>query len=238
MTILVGTASWADKSLVDSGQVLSARGHQPRGAASLLRLAVPDGRGRLELLRHAGPGDDPAMGRAHARALRLQRQGVSALHRPPGAAACPSQGPPGSAREAAPRERLLPGPARGDTEGALGPLLRRLAAPPCGRQARRDPLPVRAVDHVGRRASQARRALRPRHGRHDRWRWSFGTPPGGTSATASRPWRSSASTGSSTSWSMALRLATACPRLGGDVAEAGRSSACTAATTRPGTAKG
>ena len=45
------------------------------------------------------------MGGAYARALRFQREGVPAVHWPPSPAARPAQGPAGSSRPAAARER-------------------------------------------------------------------------------------------------------------------------------------
>jgi hypothetical protein len=40
MTILVGTASWADKSLVDSGKFYPADVTSPEGAPAVLRLCA------------------------------------------------------------------------------------------------------------------------------------------------------------------------------------------------------
>jgi hypothetical protein len=60
---------WALEGLVP------ARCLDRRGTTALLRGAVRRRRGRLTVLRAAGPRRDEAMGRAHARPLHLPRQG-------------------------------------------------------------------------------------------------------------------------------------------------------------------
>ena len=62
----------------------------PRPAA-LLRGALPAGRGRFQLLRAAHGRERLALGPAHAGRLRLQYQGIPAVHRPPDAAVRPAR---------------------------------------------------------------------------------------------------------------------------------------------------
>ena len=66
MPVLVGTASWTDKTLIACGRFYPKDATQRRGAAALLRVALPAGRGRFELLRDAGARHRATVGRAHA----------------------------------------------------------------------------------------------------------------------------------------------------------------------------
>ena len=83
MTILVGTASWTDKSLIESGKFYPPSAKDAATRLKYYASQFPDGGGRFELLRHARASDRATMGGAHTRALRLQRQGFSARHRTP-----------------------------------------------------------------------------------------------------------------------------------------------------------
>src|SRR4029079_1800952 len=58
-----------------SFQALVPAGHAPAGAPGLLRGAVRDGRGRLDLLPRPGREDGARLGRADARRVRHAREG-------------------------------------------------------------------------------------------------------------------------------------------------------------------
>ena len=63
-------------------ELLSARHHERRGAAEVLRVAVPAGRGRLHLLLPAVGEELGPLDRTDAGRLHVQHQGVLAPHEP------------------------------------------------------------------------------------------------------------------------------------------------------------
>src|SRR5688572_17765802 len=91
------------------GPVLSTDRQDRRVPAQVLRPALPDGRGGLELLRDPGAADGPALGATHPSQFRLQRKGVPAFHWPPNTTEGLPEGHPGSARTAPYQERLSQG---------------------------------------------------------------------------------------------------------------------------------
>ena len=80
-------------------RLVSAQDDVGRGAAALLRGAVPAHRDRLDLLRAAGRAAGGAVGRPHARRVSLRRQGVlvadGSSHAAGLAVAGPARGAPG-----------------------------------------------------------------------------------------------------------------------------------------------
>ena len=81
MKVLVGTASWSDKSLVASKKFYPKERQQPREPPAFLRDAVSPGRGRHLVLRHPARADGAELGRPHAGAFHDEHEGVSPLHR-------------------------------------------------------------------------------------------------------------------------------------------------------------
>ena len=73
--VRIGTCSWADDAL---SKHWYPPGTPPTGAPRLLRRALLDGRGRLDLLPRPDRADGARLGRAHARRVRDARQGVRA----------------------------------------------------------------------------------------------------------------------------------------------------------------
>lgn len=53
MAILVGTASWMDKTLIDSGKFYPPTAKSPEPRLKYYASQVPDGRSGFELLRHS-----------------------------------------------------------------------------------------------------------------------------------------------------------------------------------------
>ena len=90
-----------DPTLWPAAALSAGRGRQRRGPAALLRGALPAGRDRFQLLRAAHGRERLALGPAHAGRLRLQHQGVPAVHQPPDAAVRPARRHPRGARRLA-----------------------------------------------------------------------------------------------------------------------------------------
>ena len=161
MKVLVGTASWSDKSLIASKQVLPARREQPEARLRYYATQFPLVEVDTSLLRDpARRQTAQALGRAHAGPLHAEREGVPALHRPrdvgQGAAARP-------ARRAAARrqaELLLQGRSGRAARRALAALQGGARAAAGGRQARHGALPVRALADAQPRRPRPCRALR------------------------------------------------------------------------------
>ena len=158
--ILVGTASWTDKTLLACGRFYPPEANTPEARLRFYAQPVPDGGGRLQLLRHAGPAGRAGLGRAHAGRLRLQRQGVPALHRPPDATARAAPGHPAGARAGPAQAPVLPRPAAGDPGRTVAALQRGAGTAAPERQAGRGALPVRALAGAQPRRHGARGALR------------------------------------------------------------------------------
>ena len=76
--VFVGAAGWTDPTLIGSGRLLSGRGAHSGGPAPLLRIAVSARRGGRDVLRAADARHGGRVGRAHARALHLRREGARA----------------------------------------------------------------------------------------------------------------------------------------------------------------
>ena len=91
-TILIGTSSWTDPTLVKDGNFYPPATQDRRGAAAVLRVAVPAGRGRLHLLLPADREELGAVDRAHAAGVHVQHQGVLAADEPPDEARLALQG--------------------------------------------------------------------------------------------------------------------------------------------------
>ncbi len=112
-------------------------------AARLVRRALLDGRGGLDLLPRPADGDGAGLGRPDAARLRHAREGVRPDDAPSGPArAAPARAPRGDAGR-----RAGPGrPAAARAARARLPRVPRCPrAAPAGGQARRDPLPAPAV---------------------------------------------------------------------------------------------
>ena len=87
-------------------RVLPHRRRHGRGAARLLRVAVPGRGGRRDVLRAAVAAPVRAVGRAHAARLRVRHQGPRAAHRPAHRDEAAAQGDPrGAARRRSPTRR-------------------------------------------------------------------------------------------------------------------------------------
>src|SRR5207253_4499305 len=118
--------------------------------AALLRAAFSRGRGGRDLLRAAVGGERARLGRAHARRLRLRREGVRRAHaasaraRPSGPGP-PARAPAGAASQA---ERVRKPAAGGGARRALAALSRRARAAPRRGEARLPPLPDAEVVHA------------------------------------------------------------------------------------------
>ena len=80
--ILVGTCSWTDPTLIACGRFYPAGVTSAEARLRYYARAVPHRRGRLDLLRAAVGAQRAALGGAHARRLRLRRQGLRPAHRP------------------------------------------------------------------------------------------------------------------------------------------------------------
>src|SRR2546426_12771177 len=79
--ILVGTSSWTDKTLIESGRFYPTERFYAGTAAALLRVAISDRRDRQQLLRHSDRIECAALGRADAGRVCFQHQGVSVVRR-------------------------------------------------------------------------------------------------------------------------------------------------------------
>lgn len=87
---LVGHTSWGREDADRLWPLLPSGSQDTGGAPVLLRQRVPAGGGGQQLLRDPLPDRDS--GSAHARALRLRREGLSVLHRTPDRGSCAAQG--------------------------------------------------------------------------------------------------------------------------------------------------
>ena len=235
---LVGSCSWTDPTLIACG-----RFYPPGVTSAEERLryyahAVPARRGRLDVLRAAVRAQQPPVGRAHARRLHLQRQGVRPADRPPGAHGAPCR--PGCARPSAPEALGKRNVYRKDVDddGGRAPL----GGPPVGaraaarrRQARRRPLPVPAVVRARRR----QRALPARDPAS-----VCPASPSRSSSAAAAGWTArtrrrlrcacSRTPGSPTSASTSPRASARARRRSSPPPRRSPSSACTGATPTPG----
>src|SRR5206468_11325563 len=89
-------------------RLLSAGGEHARAPAALLRASFSRGRGGRDLLRAAVGGERARLGRAHARRLRLRREGLRRAHAASARARPSGPGPPARApaRAASQAERV------------------------------------------------------------------------------------------------------------------------------------
>ena len=119
-------------------RLLPDRRRQRRGAAAVLRVALPARRGRRDVLRAAGPPDVRAVGRAHAARLHVRHQGARPDDRPADRDQAAAEGPPRGAPGRGRREDadLRQGPARRPEGRRLGVVRRRARAARRGRPAR------------------------------------------------------------------------------------------------------
>src|SRR5438067_1095276 len=139
-------------------------------APRLLRGSLPPRRGRQHLLLPADAGDGGGLGRAHARRVHDEHQGVLAADRPPDVSAFAVARPATRDPHRAPGQEIAlqqAPPRRGD-RGGVGPLPPRPHAVALGGQAGRRPPPVPEVVHAegrqpggARRRPPARARLRP-----------------------------------------------------------------------------
>src|SRR5690242_5462179 len=164
MTILVGTASWTDKSLIDSGKFYPRTAND---AESRLRYyASQFSMVEIDSSYYAIPL--PATGHFWAERtpehFNLQREGISAVHRAPNPAKGFSERHPAGARVVTDQERLLPRSATRDTAGAVAAILRSPRATASEPQARRYSFPICSLDYIRRSRQKACRALRESHG--------------------------------------------------------------------------
>ena len=105
--IRVGTASWTDKTLIAwAASIRRARRPPRRGCASTRRSSLVE----VDSSYYAmpAPADRAALGRAHARRLRHERQGVPPLHRPPATALVHARRPARRPRRRRQAALLLP----------------------------------------------------------------------------------------------------------------------------------
>ena len=109
-------------------QALVPEGPAGQGAARLVRGALLDGRGRLDLLPRARRADGAGLGRPHPAGLRHPREGLRADDPPSGAArAAPARAPRRDAGRRArprrpPRARAARGSSSASSSRALEPL--------------------------------------------------------------------------------------------------------------------
>ena len=143
--VRIGTCSWADDALVKHWY---PPGTPAARAARLLRRALLDGRGRLDLLPRPDRVDGAGLGRPHARRLRDAREGVRADDPPPGEARAGAARP--ARRDAGRRPRpRRPAAARGCARASSRSSSRALEPLRAAGQARRDPLPAAALHRAG-----------------------------------------------------------------------------------------
>ena len=122
--ILVGTSSWTDKTLVDSGRFYPATATTPEERLRFYASRFPIVEIDSSYYGIPTVESSAALGRAHARRIRLQHQDVPAVHAPPDAGREPREGYSRSTRAGAEQECLRQGRSRGNINAAV-------AAIPC-----------------------------------------------------------------------------------------------------------
>jgi hypothetical protein len=162
MTILVGTAAWTDKSLIDADKFYPPAAKDPESRLKYYAAHFP----MVEV--DSSCYAMPAPATAQLWAERTPR------------ASCSTSKPSDSSPATRPSLRcclrifrkhcrsrrpdhLLPRSLAGDPRGAMAPFLRGGRALTPSWQARRHPLSVCPLDYLGRRGPQARRTLHDRH---------------------------------------------------------------------------
>ena len=156
--VRVGTCSWTDKTLIQGATLVPEEDDDRGRAARVLRRAVLGGRGRQHVLPAAVAGAHRRLGRAHARRLPHEREGVLADDGPSHqAGGVVGRHPRGDrAGSGGQGQRLPEAPARRRARRGVVPVRRRAEAVAREREARRGAAAVPAVVHA--EARQPRRA--------------------------------------------------------------------------------